>query len=75
VGGIKEKVLAAQRAGVKTMIMPAENKKDLIEIPKKVIRDIEFIYVEDVKEVFRHALVNAVGKARGSADKSKRDGK
>jgi hypothetical protein len=57
VGGIKEKVLAAQRAGVKKMIMPAANKKDLHEIPKKVIRDIEFIFVEDVKEVFREAMV------------------
>ena len=57
VGGVKEKVLAAQRAGVKKMIMPAANKKDLYEIPKKVIRDMEFIYVEDVKEVFREAMV------------------
>jgi ATP-dependent Lon protease len=56
VGGVKEKVLAAQRAGVKKMIMPAANRKDLIEIPKKVIRDMEFIFVEDVKEVLRHAL-------------------
>ncbi len=57
VGGIKEKVLAARRAGVKTMIMPAANKKDLIEIPKKVISDMKFIFVEDVKEVLRRALV------------------
>jgi ATP-dependent Lon protease len=56
IGGVKEKVLAAQRAGVKKMIMPAANKKDLHDIPKKVIRDMEFIYVEDVKEVFREAM-------------------
>jgi ATP-dependent Lon protease len=63
VGGIKEKVLAAQRAGVKKMIMPAANKKDLYEIPKKVIREIEFIFVEDVKEVFSNAMVRPFGKA------------
>jgi ATP-dependent Lon protease len=63
VGGVKEKVLAAQRAGVRKMIMPAANKKDLYEIPKKVICDMEFIYVEDVKEVFRHAMVRPFGKA------------
>ncbi|MEN6311172.1 MAG: endopeptidase La, partial [Acidobacteriota bacterium] len=63
VGGVKEKVLAAQRAGVKKMIMPTANKKDLYEIPKKVIRDMEFIYVEDVKEVLANALERKVGKA------------
>ncbi|MGD1010673.1 MAG: endopeptidase La [Candidatus Aminicenantales bacterium] len=64
VGGVKEKVLAAQRAGVKKMIMPAANKKDLFEIPKKVIRDMEFIYVEDVKEVLSHALERSYGKKK-----------
>jgi ATP-dependent Lon protease len=63
VGGIKEKVLAAQRAGVKKMIMPAANKKDLYEIPKKVIRDIEFIFVDDVKEVFKEAMAGPLGPA------------
>ena len=63
VGGVKEKVLAAQRAGIRKMIMPAANKKDLYEIPKKVIRDMEFIYVEDVKEVFSNAMVRPFGKA------------
>ena len=64
IGGVKEKVLAAQRAGVKKMIMPAANKKDLYDIPKKVIRDMEFIYVEDVKEVFRDAMAGPF--ARGA---------
>jgi ATP-dependent Lon protease len=67
VGGVKEKVLAAQRAGVKKMIMPAPNKKDLIDIPKKVIRDMEFIFVEDVKEVFKQALVRPLGEAPKTA--------
>jgi ATP-dependent Lon protease len=70
VGGIKEKVLAAQRAGVRKMIMPAANKKDLHDIPKKVIRGMEFIYVEDVKEVFREAMVEAfAGRPKAGGEK------
>ncbi len=57
VGGIKEKVLAAQRAGVKKMILPSATKKDLIDIPKKVLKDMEFIFVEEITEVFEHALL------------------
>jgi len=57
VGGIKEKVLAAQRAGVRTMILPAGVKKDLIDIPPKVKNDMRFIFVEEINEVFEHALL------------------
>jgi ATP-dependent Lon protease len=57
VGGIKEKVLAAQRAGVKTMILPTASKKDLIDIPKKVKKEMEFIFAEEITEVFEHALI------------------
>lgn len=57
VGGVKEKVLAAQRAGVKKMILPLPNKKDLIDIPKKVIREMEFIFVENIKDVFKVAMI------------------
>ena len=56
VGGIKEKVLAAQRAGVQKMIIPAANKKDLIDIPKKVKSEMEFIFVEQIGEVMAQAL-------------------
>ncbi len=64
IGGVKEKVLAAQRAGVKRMILPAANKKDLIDIPKKIKKEMEFIFVEEIKEVFSHALLNQAGKKR-----------
>lgn len=57
VGGIKEKVLAAQRAGVKKMILPLASKKDLIDIPRKIKKEIEFIFVEEINEVFKHSLV------------------
>jgi ATP-dependent Lon protease len=56
VGGIKEKVLAAQRAGVKRMILPMASKKDLIDIPKKVKDEMTFIFVEEIGDVFKHAL-------------------
>ncbi len=62
VGGIKEKVLAAQRAGVKKMIMPSASKKDLIDIPKKIKNDMEFIFVEEIGEVFDHAMAKAAKK-------------
>ncbi len=57
IGGLKEKVLAAQRAGVKELIIPLPNKKDLIDIPKKVLKEMKFTTVEDIQEVFDHALV------------------
>ncbi|MCK5569207.1 MAG: AAA family ATPase, partial [Spirochaetes bacterium] len=58
VGGIKEKVLAAKRAGIETIIMPEKNRKDLEEIPKKNIKDLNFQFVNDVDEVIDYAIVN-----------------
>ncbi len=69
VGGVKEKVLAAQRAGVKRMLMPNANKKDLIDIPKKIKREMEFIFVEEIGDVFVHALSRRAGK-NGPQDKT-----
>jgi ATP-dependent Lon protease len=57
VGGIKEKVLAAHRVGIKTIIMPKENKRDMDEIPVNVKRHLEFILVEHMDEVLKKALV------------------
>lgn len=56
VGGIKEKVLAAHRAGSKIIIIPQENKKDLEEIPSNIKRDLEFILVEHMDQVLQVAL-------------------
>ncbi|MCC6490735.1 MAG: endopeptidase La [Candidatus Hydrogenedentes bacterium] len=56
VGGIKEKVLAAHRAGIRTVILPAENEKDLHEIPSDVRSGITFIFVNEVEEVMRAAF-------------------
>jgi len=57
VGGVKEKVLAAQRAGVKKMILPLPNKKDMADIPSKTKKEMQFIFVESIHDVFDHALV------------------
>ena len=64
VGGIKEKVLAAQRAGVKNFILPLPNKKDLIDIPKNITKDIKFIFVSDISEVLKDALVPAPARTK-----------
>jgi len=56
VGGIKEKVLAAHRAGISTFVLPAENRKDITDIPGKVRRDIKFVYVKDIEQVLEVAL-------------------
>ncbi|MEW5768355.1 MAG: endopeptidase La [bacterium] len=56
VGGIKEKILAARRAGIKTVILPKKNEKDLIDIPEHVKKELEFIGVETIDEVIEQAL-------------------
>jgi len=56
VGGIKEKVLAAKRAGIKTVILPKENENNLEEIPPQIKEGMKFILVEEMGEVLMHAL-------------------
>jgi len=56
VGGIKEKILAAHRAGIKKIILPKENERDLEEVPEDVRRDLKFVPVETVEEVLKEAL-------------------
>ncbi len=60
VGGIKEKILAARRAGIKTIIMPEKNKKDLSELKDGHIQAMNFIFVSDFKEAVNMALVNKI---------------
>ena len=56
VGGIKEKVLAAHRAGLKTVILPAKNKPDLDDIPEEIRKSIHFIFAETIDDVWKNAL-------------------
>ena len=60
VGGIKEKVLAALRAGVRTVLLPARNRKDLIDVPEEARAQLEFVWLERVED----ALVAALGERR-----------
>ena len=57
IGGLKEKLLAAHRAGIKKVLIPIENKKDLIEVPKTVLDSVEIIPVKNVDEVLKVALL------------------
>jgi len=57
IGGLKEKALAAHRAGIKMIIIPKENEKDLEEIPKKILKEIKITLAEHMDEVLKNALV------------------
>lgn len=57
VGGIKEKVLAAHRAGVRKVLLPLDNERDIDDIPENVRNDIEFVLLENVDDALREALV------------------
>ena len=56
VGGIKEKILAARRAGIKKVVLPKDNEKDLTEVPEIVKQGMEFIFVNNLEGVFQYAL-------------------
>ncbi|HNJ38889.1 MAG TPA: endopeptidase La, partial [Acidobacteriota bacterium] len=58
IGGVKEKVLAARRAKITTVILPQQNRKDVEEMPKELVKDMEFVYVEHVRQVLKTALVS-----------------
>ncbi len=75
IGGLKEKVLAARRAKIKTIIVPEPNKRDLEDLPQEVLDDLNFIFVENVRQVFQVALIDKEpisekGKARSAKNKS-----
>ena len=58
VGGIKEKILAAKRAGITDIVMCKENMKDIEEIPEKYRTNVEFHYVENIQQVWDFALTD-----------------
>ena len=57
IGGVKEKVLAAHRAGLKKVVLPKDNKKNLEDIPAKIRKEMKFVFAENLDEVFKEALV------------------
>jgi ATP-dependent Lon protease len=56
VGGIKEKMLAAHRAGIREVILPRRNERDVEDVPEELRRELRFLFVEDAEEVLKHAL-------------------
>jgi ATP-dependent Lon protease len=60
VGGIKEKILAAKRAGITDIVMCKENEKDINEIPEKYLKGVQFHYVENIQEVWDFALTDEI---------------
>ncbi len=64
IGGVKEKLLAAHRAGIRTFILPSKNKKDLVDIPKEVLEQVEMQTVSDASEVLQIALLQPVAASR-----------
>jgi ATP-dependent Lon protease len=57
IGGVKGKVLAAHRAGIKLVILPKENKKDMEDLPEYVKKEIKFVFVGHIDDVLKNALV------------------
>jgi ATP-dependent Lon protease len=64
IGGVREKVLAAERAGLKRVILPLENVHDLEELPEETRNELEFVLVDHIEEVFEDAFRSAGGKRR-----------
>jgi ATP-dependent Lon protease len=56
IGGLKEKILAAKQAGIKTVILPARNKKDLPDVPKEAKKGLKFVFAKNTNDVLKHAL-------------------
>jgi ATP-dependent Lon protease len=69
IGGVKEKVIAAHRAGLKIILLPKDNKKDLDEIPQKVLHDLTFEFVSHMDEVLKLALLNPITTKAGKRNK------
>ena len=60
VGGIKEKILAAKRAGITDIVLCQENEKDILEIPDIYLKGVQFHYVENVQDVWKFALTDEI---------------
>jgi ATP-dependent Lon protease len=66
IGGLKEKALAAKRAGIKTILIPRRNEKDLEEVPKNIKKDLRFVSVETMDDVLRIAMKPVKGRTGGT---------
>ncbi len=66
IGGLKEKVIAAHRAGVTHIILPENNRKDLVDIPEEIRKDLQFNFVSHMDEVLQLALVRPISRKASS---------
>ena len=71
IGGIKEKVLAAYRSGIRTVILPKKNEQDLLEdLPKELREQMTFVYATDVRDVLNAALEPSTVKGEKAAEEN-----
>ena len=76
IGGLKEKLLAAHRAGIKEVLIPKENEKDLVDMPKKIIDDVKITPVEYADQVIKIAMTKELKPTEWvEVDISKKDDK
>src|SRR5882672_5252605 len=75
VGGLKEKIMAAYRAGIKTVVFPADNQKDIVEVPESVRSNMTLVPVSAVDEVFRYAFVGVAERIAELEARKAADGK
>jgi ATP-dependent Lon protease len=71
IGGLKEKTLAAKRMGIKKVIIPKRNRKDLEDIPKYIKKDMEFVFAETMDEVLKAALKKNSQESKKTANNQK----
>ena len=71
IGGLREKLLAAVRAGVTTVLLPERNRKDVAQVPKDILSELELIYVRDADEVLKNALMRPAEKHPLVIDKNR----
>jgi ATP-dependent Lon protease len=72
IGGLKEKTLAAKRAGIRQVVVPRRNEKDMPDIPEEVRKTVKFHFVDNIDQVLEHALlpapaVRSAGRSRGKS--------
>jgi ATP-dependent Lon protease len=70
IGGLKEKLLAAKRAGLKKVVLPEKNKKDLDEVPENIVKGLKLVFAENIDDVIKHTLEKYPTKIGGEGKKS-----
>jgi ATP-dependent Lon protease len=73
IGGLKEKVLAGHRNGMRTIILPKRNKPDLDDVPEEIKQDMNFVFVDNMEEVLASALEPAIKLPKKARSKSKKN--